>query len=138
MSALSLIAVMCHVGSLAYNCHNCNTFEVDPHSIQYNKHSPNPPIGSMAAKLLKWRDKNPLVLVQLPLYTQQHKKKIKITIIIYHLTKVEHCFKYILFQVRIFRRKCLSHVSKWFSVQPYLHQTNRSLSCNSCWYTSLL
>ena len=36
----------------------------------------NPPIGSMAAKLLRWRDKNPLVLVQLPLYTQQHKKKI--------------------------------------------------------------
>ena len=37
----------------------------------------NPPIGSMAGKLLRRRDKNPLVLVQLPLYTQQHKKRLK-------------------------------------------------------------
>ena len=48
----------------------------------------NPPIGSMAGKLLRRRDKNPLVLVQLPLYTKQHKKKIKIIIIVYHLAKV--------------------------------------------------
>ena len=35
----------------------------------------NPPIGSMATKLLRRRTKNPSVLVQLPLYTQQHKTK---------------------------------------------------------------
>ena len=46
------------------------------------------PIGSLAAKLLRRRDENPIVLVQLPLYTQQHKKKIKIIIISYHLAKV--------------------------------------------------
>ena len=37
----------------------------------------NQPIGSMAGKLLRRREKNPLVLVQLPLYTQEHKKRLK-------------------------------------------------------------
>ena len=70
---------MCHVRSLAYNCRNCNTFEVDPHSIQFNitQTQLNPPIGNMAGKLLRRRNKNPLVLVQLPLYTEQHKKRLK-------------------------------------------------------------
>ena len=68
---------MCHVRSFAHNCPICNTFEVDPHSIRYNTDSVKPTIGSMAAKLLRYCDKNPLVLVQLPLYTQQHNNKDK-------------------------------------------------------------
>ena len=75
MSALSLIAVMCRVRSFAYNCPNCNTFEVDPHSIQYNSDSAKPTNWKHGYKLLRRRNKNPLVLVQLPLYTQQHKTK---------------------------------------------------------------
>ena len=42
----------------------------------------------MAAKLLRRYNENPIVLVQLPLYTQQNKKKIKIIIISYDLAKV--------------------------------------------------
>ena len=91
----------------------------------------NPPIGSMAGKLLRRRNKNPLVLVELPLYTQQHEKKIKIIVIIYHLPKVRTWLIFT-FPGQKFPRKCMSHVSKWFSVQPYLHQTNRSHPCSSC------
>ena len=42
----------------------------------------------MVVKLLRRHDENPIVLVQLLLYTQQNKKKIKIIIITYHLAKV--------------------------------------------------
>ena len=66
---------MCHVGSFAYNCHNCNKFKLTPTKFNITNTQLNPPIGSMAAKMLRWRDKNPLLLVQLPLYTQQHNKK---------------------------------------------------------------